>query len=110
MFEEKDFLMKQIKNIAKGLGKFLGVKEIEEIIFMDENQARALNDRELESIVAVAKLESVHANSEYSLEELATELDITIRRLEELFKNEDAASFDEIALMNQFVKSNNQYL
>ena len=45
MFEEKDFLMKQIKNIAKGLGKFLGVKEIEDIIFMDENQARELNDR-----------------------------------------------------------------
>lgn len=110
MFEEKDFLMKQIKNIAKGLGKFLGVKEIEDIIFMDENHARELNDRELESIVVVAKLESIHINSEYSLEEFAAELDSTVSRLEELFENEDDASFDEIEKINQFIDLNNQYL
>lgn len=110
MFEEKDFLMKQIKNIAKGLGKFLGVEEIKDIIFMDENQSRALNDRELESIVAVAKLESIHINSGFSNEDLASQLNLAADRLQELFQNEDTATFDEISKINEFISNNNQYL
>ncbi|EHU5031958.1 TPA: hypothetical protein RHK09_002909 [Enterococcus faecalis] len=37
--EEKDFIMRQTKQMAEGLGKFLGKKSVDEILQQDEKQA-----------------------------------------------------------------------
>lgn len=58
----------------------------------------------------MAKLESIHINSGFSNEDLASQLNLAADRLQELFQNEDTATFDEISKINEFISNNNQYL
>lgn len=110
MFEEKDFMIQQIKGIAKTLGKFLGLEEVKEIINLDQEQQETLTDEELESILGAAKLENILINSSLTANTVAQQIDIETERLEQILSNEVVANPQELTAISDFIDKNRQYL
>ena len=110
MFEEKDFVIQQIQGIAKTLGKFLGLEQVKEIINLNQEQQETLTDKELESILAAAKIENILMNSPLTAEAVAQQLDIEAERLDLLLNNEIAAEPQELTRILEFIDNNSQYL
>lgn len=59
MENEKDFLMRQIKEIAKGLANFLSKETIKEFIDYDLSSQESLSDEEIETIILISSLKEV---------------------------------------------------
>lgn len=57
MEEEKDFIMRQIKQIAKNLGSFLSKESLREFINYDQSSEESLSDEELDQILLISSLE-----------------------------------------------------
>lgn len=110
MFEEKDFVINQIKGIAKTLGKFMDLEQVKEIIDINEDQSEQMSDDELETILATAKTENILKNSEFTVNDLATKTTIEQNRLQELLNNEAVASDGELEKLTDFIRSNQEYL
>jgi len=110
MYQEKDFIIQQIKGIAKTLGKFLGLEQIKEIIDVDEEQLETVPDDELETILAAAKLENIILNSDFTVEEISDQLDIEKIRLDAMLNNKEVANGKEISKMKDFIAENSEYL
>lgn len=88
----------------------MGIKEIKEFIFSDEDEQGDLTDKELESIVLVAKVDIISANAQLSPHHSSVKLDISIERLAELASNNRFATDEELKKLNQFVEENQMYL
>lgn len=102
--EQKDMLIRQIQNMARGLGKFMGTKEIKDIMKFEEDSQGDLADEDLESIILVAKLEEIAFEEQLSVEELSQELNISIDRVEELMNYVSFATPEELQSLYQFVE------
>lgn len=110
MFEEKDFMIQQIRGIAKTLGKFLGLEEVKEIINFDQEQQETLTDEELESILVTAKLENILLNSSLTVNTVAQQLNVETERLEQILSNKVVANPQELSMISDFIDNNRQYL
>ena len=110
MFKEKDFVVQQIKGIAKTLGKFMGLEQIKEIIDIDEDQSEAMSDDELETILAAAKIENILNQSDITVKDAAEEMELDIDRLREFLKDDAVASDEELEKLTDFIQSNQEFL
>ena len=52
-YEEKDWLMRQIKQLAQGLGQMLGKESIKEIINLEAAAGETLSDEELDDVLLI---------------------------------------------------------
>lgn len=102
MIQDEDFLIRQIKSIAKGLGKFMGKEQIKEILNFTEDEQGLLADDEFETIIVMTKIETIIYNAQMSFSDLSNELDIEIDRLRNLMNNKEYASANELDQMNAF--------
>lgn len=110
MYEENDYIMRQIKSMIKGLGKFMGLQQIKELLQIDEVQQESMTDEELETIIAVSKIELIMTNRTMSELELADKLNIATERVIKLVNNETIATQEELNQLNVFIDQNQQYL
>lgn len=110
MFEEDDYVIRQIKAMVKGLGKFMGLEQIKELLQLNDNQQESITDNELESIIAASKLEIIIVTKTITTEELADELNIGSNHLKKILDNEIVANEEELDQMNQFILENQKYL
>lgn len=110
MIEDQDFLIRQIKTMVKGLGKFMGLEQIKEILNLNEAQQEMLTDEGFESIIVMTKVENIAQQTQLSTTDLAQELDIPIERLEDLLNNKEYANSDELAKLNAFIRQNQKHL
>lgn len=110
MYEEKDFVIRQIKGIAKSLGKFMGLEQVKEVIDINEDQREAMSDDELETILAAAKIENILMDSELTIKKVSKQTDIHPDRLQELLNNETIATDDELTKLLGFININQDYL
>lgn len=108
MIQDQDFLIRQIKSMAKGLGKFMGKEQIKEVLNLDEQGMLA--DDEFESILVMSKIESILYNAQLSFADLSEALDIKTDRLRDLINNKDYASPDELRQMKTFIAKNEEYV
>lgn len=56
MEEEKDFIMRQVKQVAKNLGSFLSKESLKEFLHYDLSNQESLSDREIEQILLISSL------------------------------------------------------
>ncbi|MGL5686213.1 MAG: hypothetical protein ACRCXQ_10515 [Vagococcus fluvialis] len=56
-YEEKDWILRQIKQIAKGLGQMLGRESIKEIVNLEMSESEQLSDEELDDILLLLDVE-----------------------------------------------------
>lgn len=60
--EDKDFIVRQVQQLAEGIGKFLGKESIKELIKYDQSQDGALTDDEIETILLVVDVKEIQKN------------------------------------------------
>lgn len=110
MYDENDYIMKQIKSMVRGLGKFMGLEQIKELLQLSDDQQGTITDLELETIIVISKLEIIIANKEISIDELSDELMIDYERLNMLIANQIAATQKELDKLNNYIENNEQHL
>lgn len=110
MIEDQDFLIRQIKTMVKGLGKFMGLEQIKEILNLNEAQQEMLTGESFESIVVMTKVENIAHQAQLSIDDLSRQLDIPNDRLHDLLDNEEYATSDELTRLNIFIDENQKHL
>lgn len=110
MFQENDYITRQIKTMVKGLGKFMSLEQIKEFLNLSEDEQSTITDEELESIIATSKLELISSNKGITIKELAAELNMNEKELNQLMDNEIIASEGKIDQLNQYINQNQSYL
>lgn len=101
--EDQDFIIRQVKQLAKGLGKFLGAGAIKDILFFEQGTETGLSDEEIESLVLLSHIEDIQEQQNLSLTDLAQSLSILPESLQELQANERFATPEEQNKLRQFV-------
>ena len=110
MYDENDYIIKQIKSMVRGLGKFMGLEQIKELLQLNDDQQGDITDLELETIIAISKLEIIMTNKEVSESELSDELTIDHKRMSMLIANQTAATQEELDKLNNYIENNEQDL
>ena len=110
MYDENDYIMKQIKGMVKGLGKFMGLEQIKELLQIDGDHQADITDLELETIISISKLEIIMTNKEVSVDELSKILMINDKHLSMLMSHEASATQEELDQLNNYIQDNQSYL
>ena len=110
MYDENDYIMSQIKSMVRGLGKFMGLEQIKELLQLTDDQQGDITDLELETIITVSKLEIILANKDNSLNYLISEMNINIERIKMIMDHQSIATQDELDQLNRYIIENELYL
>lgn len=110
MYDENDYIMSQIKSMVRGLGKFMGLEQIKELLQLTDDQQGDITDLELETIITVSKLEIILANKENSLNHLISEININSERIKMIMDHQSIATQDELDQLNRYIIENELYL
>lgn len=104
--EDKDFIMRQVKQLAEGMGEFLGLESIKELINYDQSEEDMLSDDEIETIILITNVKKIQKNKKLSNEEVSKELSITEEALTSLYNAERFATPSELVEIRHFVEKN----
>ena len=107
--EDKDFVLRQVQELAEGIGKFLGKESIKELINYDQSQEDALSDEDIETILLISNIREIQQNKALSDEEISKELGLAEQDLDDLYNNERSAASVELAALREFVEENESY-
>lgn len=107
--EDKDFIVRQVQQLAEGIGKFLGKESIKELINYDQSQDDTLTDDEIETILLIIDIKEIQENKNLSNQEVAKELGITEDDLVNLYNSERFATPSELITLRNFVEENENY-
>lgn len=110
MYDENDYIMNQIKSMVRGLGKFMGLEQIKELLQLTDDQQGDITDLELETIITVSKLDIILANKENSLNHLISEININSDRIKMIMDYQSIATQDELDQLNRYIIENELYL
>ena len=110
MFQENDYITRQIKMMVKGLGKFMGLEEIKDFLNISSDEQSSITDDELESIIATSKIEIISANKGLTTEELADDLNLSKDVLNQLMSHEIIATEESFEQMINFINENQAFL
>lgn len=110
MYDENDYIMSQIKSMVRGLGKFMGLEQIKELLQLTDDQQGDITDLELETIITVSKLKIILANKENSLNHLISEININSDRIKMIMDYQSIATQDELDQLNRYIIENELYL
>ena len=110
MYDENDYIMNQIKSMVRGLGKFMGLEQIKELLQLTDDQQGDITDLELETIITVSKLEIILANKDNSLNYLISEMNINSDRIKMIMDYQSIATQDELDQLNRFIIENESFL
>lgn len=86
--EDQDFMMRQIKLMAKGIGVFLDIASLKELFKLEFSFDEELSDPEIEGIIYLARTEELIDKSLLSKAELENVLQISSERVEQLLSSE----------------------
>lgn len=53
MYEEKDWIMRQIKQVAKSLGNMLSKESIKEFLRFEQSDMQDISDEDIEKIISI---------------------------------------------------------
>lgn len=107
--EDKDFVLRQVQELAEGIGKFLGKDSIKELINYDQSQEGALSDEDIEAILLVTTIRDIQESESLSDEDLSSELGMTEQDLEKLYNNERSVTSVELEILRDFVTEKETY-
>lgn len=87
--EDHDFIMQQIKLLAKGIGALLDIQSLKELLKLEFSVDDDLNDQEIESIIYTARVEELIEKKLLTDQELEAYLGVSAKRVSELKNNRD---------------------
>ncbi|WP_225744013.1 helix-turn-helix transcriptional regulator [Marinilactibacillus sp. Marseille-P9653] len=103
--EDQDYIMRQVQLLAKGIGKFLDIFSIKQILMLEHGIEDQITDREIETIVYMTRLEEIQTSKNLTTEELSHETGVDPTTLAKLYSNERSASEEELEKLIEYVEN-----
>lgn len=101
--EDKDFVMRQVKQMAKGIGKLLGKDALKEIIEMDQ-EVSGLTEEEVDTILALEELQEIQAQHGLSSEHLIEEEILEQKAFEAIYQEKRSATREELDRLEAYIR------
>ena len=102
--EDQDFIMQQIKLLAKGIGALLDIQSLKELLKLEFAVDDDLNDQEIESIIYTARVEELIEKKLLTDQELEEYLGVSSKRVSDLKTNQDLPTEDELQQLRALVE------
>lgn len=104
MYEEKDWLMRQIRRSAEGLGNLLTKNSIKEILMVDQKDKQAISDEEINVIIALTDVSRKRQQQQISDDEFYVLLGISKEKWLEIDTHKKTPTDTELAAIQAFLK------
>lgn len=101
--EDQDFIMRQVKLMAKGLGVFMGLSSIKELISLEYSFDDELTDTEIDGIIFLARTEELIDKNILSKKELEEALEVSSERVDKLLNNVVKPNGEEREKLEQLI-------
>lgn len=75
--EDKDFILRQVKQLARGLGMMLSKNTLKELVNYEQSEADSLSDEDIETIILMIDVESKARRENLSEKELTEQFGMT---------------------------------
>lgn len=108
--QDEDFIIRQVQQLAKGLGKFMGLEGIKDILQFEQSEDGELTDDQIETIVLMTHIEEIQTNKDLTLNALSQELRLKPEDINALYANERFATEEELERLRTYVDENARYL
>lgn len=102
MIEDRDFLMRQIKQMIQNLGKILDRNTLRELLALSEDD---MSNEELDSFYLMGQVDIIAAEKQLTPQHLSVDLGIDIDRLEDLFKGQAFLTEPEATNVQSFLET-----
>lgn len=102
-YEEKDWIMRQIKQIAIGLGRFLGKDSVKEMINMELSESEKISDEDLDDVLLLIDVEDKLVLSQLKESDYLSEIGMTHVRFNDLLVDYSILSDTERKKLKEFV-------
>lgn len=100
--EEDDFVLRQVKKLAEGLGQFLGKKSFYELL--GEEQKQQLPENRLEDFFDLLALEKLRTENKKSIAFLAQKVSLKEEELLALFQMKRLPTLEESEKISRFLQ------
>lgn len=104
-YEDKDWIMRQIKQLASGIGKFLGKDSVKEIVNLEFKESGGMTDKELDDVLLLIDVEKKLMNSNISDAEFFKETTVERKRFNLLLKDYTLLGLTERENLKKFSES-----
>lgn len=108
--EDQDFIMRQLKGYAKGIGVLLDIKSLKELLKLEFSVDDDVSDREIESIIYTARIENYINTRLLSQMELEKLLDLPPERVEHLMTTTEDASEQDLEMLKKLIENEQDWL
>jgi len=109
-YEDQDFIMRQIKGYAKGIGVLLDISSLKELLKLEFSVDEDLSDREIESIIYTARIENYINTRMLSQVELEKLLGLPPERVERLMITTEDASEQDLEMLKKLIEDEQDWL
>lgn len=109
-FEDRDYIMRQMKVMAKGIGVLLEISSLKELLKLEFSADDNLTDPEIEFVIYSARVEELLDRGFLTMDELAQAMDVPRERVENLLYNEEMATKLELEHMMRLVDEKMHWL
>lgn len=103
-YEEKDWIMRQIKQLAVGLGKMLGKDSLKEMINLELSASEKLTDEEIDTILLLVEVEDKAEAKEITDAEFPQKLGISRERLTDILLDYSLVTEEEKIRLREFME------
>jgi len=108
--EDQDFIMRQLKGYAKGIGVLLDIESLKELLKLEFSVDNDVSDREIESIIYTSRIENYINTRMLSQVELEKMLDLPPERVEHLMTTTEDASEQDLDMLKKLIEDEQNWL
>ncbi|MCC5890581.1 MAG: hypothetical protein JJU01_08415 [Alkalibacterium sp.] len=109
-YEDRDYIMRQMKVMAKGIGVLLEISSLKELLKLEFSADDNLTDPEIEFVIYSARVEELLDRGFLTMGELSQALEVPEKRVENLLYNEDMATRLELEQIKRMVDEKMHWL
>ncbi|MGX7175306.1 hypothetical protein ACWOC3_03260 [Enterococcus saigonensis] len=103
--EDKDFILRQVKQLAQGLGMMLSKNTLKELINYEQSETASLRDEEIEAIILMTDVESKAKRENLSEKELTGKVGMTKNEWQELIQGSRLPTTVESKILNDYLSN-----
>lgn len=103
--EDKDFILRQVKQLARGLGMMLSKNTLKELINYEQSEAASLSDEEIEAIILMTDVESKVKQENLLAKEMAEKVGMTKDEWQELIQGDRLPTTVESKILSDYLSN-----
>lgn len=103
MFEEKDWFMRQVRQVAEGLSSMVSKETIKDLLNFEQQPEQQLSDDEIEKIILVVQVNQKAHKLKLSESELLASLDLDAETWERINKQNEIPDEESATKLSSFL-------